>query len=206
MHCYGIGHPFANEVHLGSFTAHAAHLVAGTNSVAKLDPTDRRMKMRDVGMVGGMMWNSSASVQLHTSVALTSLVGAGIGTTTIPAGVLVVGSRIEMECQATRESVGAENLDFWFTVGASNMGPIRYAHGGAVAATPCTVKVVLTIRTTGVGGTADYMLLKDGVAYAVGTATVDTTAAQTCGVSGQHSVSNAGNKIDARQFTMAVTL
>lgn len=202
FHVYGPNHAFANVTDLGSFSpTYDARLVAGGSLVATLDAATLRMYLRDYGVVDGIWYTQTTTQAVHTSVAETPITTGGQGLLTVPAGMLQVGSVLELEVILTEEAIGVVTFTHRFYLGTNAVVAATVTTGGVLAVTPRCIRLKATIKTLGVTGTIDYVALGEGAAVQYGTATVDTTGALTFYASTQMTVSDAGNKVTCPQAT-----
>lgn len=203
-HCYGTGHPFANQIHIGSFTSHVCKLVAGTSDVAMLDPATRRMLMRDNGIVGGDWYIQTATQTADNTVAEIVMMAAGLGNIVIPANTLQVGSQIEIDTIVTEETIGAVTMAYRFYAGGAILHNVAFGGGAAVAPRSMTLRA--TVKSIGAGGSLDWVIIRRGDPATYGTQAINTTIAQTMYMSVQPSVAAVGNKVTCPQARLRVTI
>jgi hypothetical protein len=203
---YGTGHALSGQGFLGMSTADKLHLGAGGLFEMTIDPADRRVKVRENGVVDGIWYTQTTTQTVTNTTTETSITTGGQGLLTIPANMLQVGSVVDLSVLLTEESALAVTYTHRFYLAANAVTAGTGVHLGVDAAAPRLFRLTGTVKATGGSGSIAYAVMDEGAAVAYGTATIDTTASVVFYMSTQPSVADTGNTITCPQATLRVKL
>lgn len=203
---YGTGSPLAGQAFCGTSNAKKMHLGANGLFELTVDPADRRIRVREWGVLGGTWYAQTTTQSVHTTTGEGSLTFGGQGQLTVPANLLQVGSLIELDALVTEQAGVAVTFTFRFYAGAVAFTSLTSVYAGATAVSPKGMRVRITVKAVGAGGSMDWVLERQGVALAHGTQAIDTTTALLFYLSVQPDVSHVDNRVTCPQAQLKVTL
>lgn len=187
-----------------------------SNSIIIGEPTQTRVLIGPYTITSGIAavgFLGTANATVANTVAETTIFGAGVGTLTIPAGRLTVGSTIRLRIRGVIGDTGTPTLQVRFKLNATT-----FIDTGATALTTLIgthgfeYTAEMTVRTAGAGGTAigNHILMVSSTLApdldSINTATtaIDTTIAQVLNVTVQWGTANALNTITQTNVTMEI--
>jgi len=212
----------------GTNIAGAAFTIAGGMGTGNAEPgvvgikyglkvasgTTAQAQSANVYPIPGVVFVATADLTLTASTATTgTLIGTGVGTTTVEAGLLRAGRAIRIRAFGLiATSAAGPTFQIDIKLGATVIATTgAKAPPSNVAGTAVFLDVLLTCRTTGATGTVqgDGSLILDSSLTAVNmesfnkaVTTVDLTAAQAIDVFGTWSANTAGNNIKITSLTI----
>lgn len=206
---FGSGHAsLASQFWL--YTVGAFDLILGANGseIARLANATKRLKLRNLSTVGGVIFEGTASATVANTVAKSTIIPTGVGTVIIPANVLQVGGGFEIEIAGLFDSNSGETLTFEVTI----QGVVLFTKAVVIAASSddgFSLTIRGAIRTDGASGTLvaqGTLVIKDAVHNIAINAlkAIDTTASATVGATVQHSVAHVTNSFRSTNFTVKV--
>jgi hypothetical protein len=203
---YGTGHSLAGQAFLGTSTNKKMNFGANGLFEMSIDPADRRVRVREYGVMGGHWYIQTTTQQAANTVGDIGLTFGGLGNLTIPANQLQVGSIVDLDAIITEAAAVPVTYTHRFYAGATVIGSRTGVFGGVSAAAPRALRMRGVVKTLGVTGTLDWVIYDEGVAVAFGTATIDTTGTLLFYLSTQPDAADVGNVVTCPQATFAVVL
>jgi hypothetical protein len=203
---YGTGHSLAGQAFIGTSSSKKFHVGAAGLLDMTFDPSDRRIRVREFGVLGGDWYRQTTTQVVNTSTAETSLTLGGQGQLTIPANSLRVGSEIVLDVIVTEEAAGAVTYTYRFYAGATAVVSPTSVYGGVTAAAYKDMQFRGTVKSTGVAATLDWVLKRQGASVSGGSVVIDTTGSLLFYLSVQPDASNADNEVTCPQAKLKVTL
>lgn len=187
-----------------------------SNSIIIGEPTQTRVIIGPYTITNGIAvvgFLGTQNVTVGNTVAETSILGAGTGTLVIPANRLTVGSTIRLRIRGiigdtltpTMRVRAKLNATTFIDTGAIALTALVGTHGFCYDAE-------ITVRTNGAGGTAigNHIMMVSSTAApdldSINTVTtaIDTTIAQTLGLTVQWGTANALNTLTQTHVTMEI--
>jgi len=158
-------------------------------------------------------FRQTASVTVANTVAETTLIGAGVGSATIPAARLAAGTVVRVKARGTIGDTGTPTFRLKVKLGGvTYIDTTAIAFGAFTGRHGWQLEADITIRTNGAGGTAlgnGIMMVStagnpdlDSINEA--TTGINTTAANALDVTAQWGTANALNSIICTNLTMEV--
>lgn len=165
------------------------------------------LRQRNFTWLAGPFFSQTSSIVVGNTVTEFGLIGAGVGSITVPANELIVGRTIRYKARGVLSSTGGPTLRM-----RCKLGGVTIADTGAVAqvGTPTNAEweldVELVVRTDGAGGTAFAQghFTYNGVTVpmsAIATVAVNTTITNAIDITAQWGTAAAGDTITQTQCT-----
>lgn len=167
----------------------------------------------------GAIFSQTADQSVTNTVTETTMIGAGVGTLTLPANFFTIGKTIRIKLSGVYSTVAV----------TGDTVTVKVKYGSTVIATKATSslltgatnlswwgEIVITCRTTGATGTvqpsgsvryqasAAGVLAEDELNNGAATVTIDTTASSALNVTVTHSAANASNTIKSLTATVEI--
>lgn len=203
---FGTGHALAGQAFLGTSTQNLMRLGAGGLTELTIDPTDRRTRLREFGVIDGLWYTQTTTQSVTNSTVETNMVDGGQGLLTMPANYFQVGSTMELTATMTEEAGTAVNFLYRFFIGGTAVATPTIAYGGVTAAAPYEMTMTMTVKSIGASGTIAWVTKRNGVAVSNGVATRDTTTSIPFYISVQPDTADTANTVTCPQATFRVKL
>lgn len=166
--------------------------------------------------ISGCVFTQTATVTVANTVTETTLVGSGVGTTTLPAAFFVAGKTIRVRARGYRstESIIGGAITLKVKAGSTALATcIEPMASVNLTSEEWTLEYEFTCRTTGASGTVIGQgtvgfATEDGFSIRAlkntATVTIDTSASQAVSVTAQWDSADAANTISCTNLTVEV--
>jgi len=148
-----------------------------------------------------VLFTQTASVTIANTTVATSVLSTGVGSVTLPANLLSIGTQIRMRVAGFHSSTGNPSITVVLKLGATTIATSAAITGGNGSNDGFLIFLDMTCRTAGVSGTViaqgQYQELHSnggiGGVTALAPVTINTTIAQTIDVTFKWGAADAGN-------------
>lgn len=165
--------------------------------------------------LAGVVFTSTATATVANSTAATSIIGSGVGNSTLPASFFVPGKTVRVTVKGIISITGTPNLTILLKLGSTTICSTGVvAMGGTVSNNAFEMVVDITNRSVGVTGTvmgngvftyqkSTLIPASHGLVNTAAT-TIDTTSAQALTVTAEWSAADPANTISGQICTIEV--
>ena len=151
--------------------------------------------------LSGCLFTATGNAANSNSTALTTIIGSGVGTKTLPANFWTVGKTIRIIVGGVISNTGTPTINTIAFIGATNVaGTGYYATTTGLSSVGCKIEIYITCRSTGVSGTvrAQTNVWINNSTYfstGAGNTTIDTTISNALDVQTQWGTASTSNII-----------
>jgi hypothetical protein len=165
----------------------------------------------DEFVIPSVVLTSTADANVQNTTTETTILGSGVGATSIEGGLLRVGRTVRVTVRGSMVATGSPTLTIRFKLGGTTVASSTAKTIGTSGTAGWEMSFLITARTLGASGTAYVQGLwqySDNNDVSIvplvntGTSTIDTTGSLSIGLTAQWSAAASGNRITGTNLTV----